>query len=257
MNVYVYDGTFEGLLSAVFEAYERRVFPDVLQAEGEMLPLFYDQLVTVSTDSTRAERVWRALQKKLSRAALGIVLSVWQSELPEAPALLFRYIRKAVDAPRSPELDFGDDDVLRAAQIARRVAAERERVIQFVRFRKAADGTYFALIEPKYNVLASAVSYFRDRFADQLWLIYDCRRRFGYYYDLQDVREVAFSEEDALRFSGKAADGLLAADERLFQQLWQTYFHFISIRERANPRLHRKELPVRFWKYLTEKQGKQ
>ena len=221
MNVYVYDGTFEGLLSAVFEAYERRVFPDVLQAEGEMLPLFYDQLVTVTTDSTRAERVWRALQKKLSRAALGIVLSVWQSELPEA------------------------------------LAAERERVIQFVRFRKAADGTYFALIEPKYNVLASAVSYFRDRFADQLWLIYDCRRRFGYYYDLQDVREVAFSEEDALRFSGKAADGLLAADERLFQQLWQTYFRSISIRERANPRLHRKELPVRFWKYLTEKQGKQ
>ena len=162
-----------------------------------------------------------------------------------------------MDASRSPELDFGDDDVLRAAQIARRVAAERERVIQFVRFRKAADGTYFALIEPKYNVLASAVSYFRDRFADQLWLIYDCRRRFGYYYDLQDVREVAFSEEDALRFSGKAADGLLAADERLFQQLWQTYFHSISIRERANPRLHRKELPVRFWKYLTEKQGKQ
>lgn len=34
MNVFVYDGTFEGVLTAVFEAYERKLFPDSLVAEG-------------------------------------------------------------------------------------------------------------------------------------------------------------------------------------------------------------------------------
>ena len=70
MNVFVYDGTFEGVLTAVFEAYERKLFPDSLVAEGEMLPLFYDNLVPVTADVAKADRVWRALQKKLSPAGL-------------------------------------------------------------------------------------------------------------------------------------------------------------------------------------------
>ena len=30
MNIFVFDNTFEGLLTSVFEAYSRRVFPDAL-----------------------------------------------------------------------------------------------------------------------------------------------------------------------------------------------------------------------------------
>ena len=34
MNIFVFDNTFEGLLTSVFEAYSRRVFPDALFLEG-------------------------------------------------------------------------------------------------------------------------------------------------------------------------------------------------------------------------------
>ena len=47
MTVFVYDKTFEGLLTAVFDAYSRRSFPDLLLAEGEPFPLFYDEAVTI------------------------------------------------------------------------------------------------------------------------------------------------------------------------------------------------------------------
>ena len=50
MTVFVYDKTFEGLLTAVFDAYSRRSFPDLLLAEGEPFPLFYDEAVTICTD---------------------------------------------------------------------------------------------------------------------------------------------------------------------------------------------------------------
>ena len=70
MNIFLYDHTFEGLLTSVFEAYSRRTFPDALLLEGEPLPLFYDGLFTVVTDEEKAGRVWRGLQKKLSSAAL-------------------------------------------------------------------------------------------------------------------------------------------------------------------------------------------
>lgn len=49
MTVFVYDKTFEGLLTAVFDAYSRRSFPDLLLAEGEPFPLFYDEAVTICT----------------------------------------------------------------------------------------------------------------------------------------------------------------------------------------------------------------
>ena len=37
MNVYLYDKTFDGLLTAVFDAYFRKTFPDALLSEGDSL----------------------------------------------------------------------------------------------------------------------------------------------------------------------------------------------------------------------------
>ena len=62
MTVFVYDKTFEGLLTAVFDAYSRRSFPDLLLAEGEPFPLFYDEAVTICTDDAKVDRVWKGLQ---------------------------------------------------------------------------------------------------------------------------------------------------------------------------------------------------
>ena len=57
MNVYIYDKTFDGLLTAVFDAYFRKTFPDALLSEGDALPLFCDELHTVVTDEEKAGRV--------------------------------------------------------------------------------------------------------------------------------------------------------------------------------------------------------
>ena len=71
MNVYIYDKTFDGLLTAGFDAYFRKTFPDFLLSEGDALTLFYDELHTVVTDEEKAASVWRGLQKKVSSSALG------------------------------------------------------------------------------------------------------------------------------------------------------------------------------------------
>ena len=42
MTVFRYDKSWEGLLTAVFDAYARRQFPERLLADGEPLPLFCD-----------------------------------------------------------------------------------------------------------------------------------------------------------------------------------------------------------------------
>lgn len=256
MKIYIYDRTFEGLLTVLFDAYFRKSFPDVLLMEGEPLPLFCDEVVCSVTEPAKAERVWKGLGKKLSPQGLGVITSCWLSELPDIEMPLLRYMRKAIDSPSSIELDFGNPDVLEVSRIAKKVNQERLRVVQFVRFQKGADNTFYAALEPLYNVLPLSLSYFKDRFAGQKWMLYDIKRKYGYYYDMHSVTEVRFDEEQgasSTSFTGRLAGELMAADEKQFQQLWQTYFKAIAIKERTNPRLHRQNLPVRFWKYLTEK----
>lgn len=256
MTIFIFDNTFEGLLTSVFEAYSRRVFPDALFPEGEPLPLFHDEVFTVITEEEKAKRVWRGLQKKLSSGALSCLAQCWLAEEAETPMLLFRYIRKAVDAPRSIETNFADPDVLEFSRMWKRVDWERLRMLQFIRFQKAADGTFFAAVEPEKNALPLAIDHFKDRFADQPWLIYDIKRAYGFYYDLKEVRQVTFEEgsREGHLVTGMLDESLMDKDEKLFQQLWKTYFKAICIKERLNPRKHKQDMPVRYWKHMTEKQ---
>lgn len=255
MVIYRYDKTFEGLLTAVFEAYERKLFPDLLLGEKESLPLFYDTLINVYTDDSRSERVWKGLKTKLSRPALSCLTLAWMAELPRTDRLLFRYIRKAFDSPVSIELNFGDPDVLDLTKIGRKVNQEKHRVLQFARFQKTRDDIFFCPFEPLYNVLPLTLTHFQDRFTGQKWMIYDLKRDYGYYYDLHTVTEIHFPEKHPFLSTGKLTESQLSSDEKLFQKLWQEYFKSLTIKERINPRLHRQNMPARFWKYLTEKQG--
>lgn len=251
MRIFYYDKTFDGLLSVVFDAYKLKIFPDLLLTEGDIEPMFMERIHTTVTDIKKSNRVWAALQKKLSKSALNHMMYVWQSELEGADCLLFRYMRKVIDAPRSIETHFTDDDVLQMAKLAKKVSRDRHFLIQFVRFQKTKQGVYFAAVSPDFNVLPFSLRHFTDRFADQQWALYDIKRHYGFYYNLQTVEEISLPDQDVL-VDGKLNADLLAEDELLFQSLWSRYFEAISIKERRNLRQQRQCMPKRFWHLLPE-----
>ena len=253
MIIFRYDKTFEGLLTAVFDAYNRKTFPDRLLFENDVEPLFTDECHCVISSEEKSVRVWKSLQRKMPKKAANMLMYVWLSELEGIDELLFRYICKTFDHEQTIAYNFGDADVLEIEKIARKVGHEALYIKQFIRFQKAADGIFFAPVRPIYNALPLTIKHFTDRFADQQWVIYDLRRNYGYYYDQHDTREITFTGEDnTLR--EKLDQSLMAADEKLFQELWQGYFKALTIKERINPRLQRQHMPVRFWRYMTEKQ---
>lgn len=255
MILFIYDKTFDGLLSCVFFAYEQKKFPDLIFSDSEQKPLFVDEQYHVITEKEKSLRVWKALEKKLSKIARNMMLSVWLSELPEAEMLLFRYIRKNIAHPQGIEMNFGDDDVLRIKDIAQKVGNDARKLIQFVRFQETADGIYFAPVTPRYNVLSLIIPHFKSRYAGQPWIIYDTNRNIGLYYDTHSVSEVSFSQKDLSELKlGKLSDEKLSEEEALFQKMWREYFKSITIKERINLKLQRQHMPQRYWKYLTEMQ---
>lgn len=252
MTLFIYDSSFEGLLTALFDAYSRKEFPERLVCRDEPPPLFTDSLHEVVTDQAKAGRVWKAFRSHLPHRVCNMIRHVWLSEIAGIDERLMRYMRHIVDSGYRSYDDFTDRETIELRRIATEVAHEGERLRQFIRFSKAADGSYFAPVAPKYNALLLAVEYLCDRFADQTWLVYDISRRYGYYYDQGQASEVTL-EDDTHLLHG-LPEGMKDTAEDSFEAMWREYLTSLTIKERLNPRLQRKNMPQRFWRFMPDKQ---
>ena len=269
MTVYTFDNTLDGLLTAVFDSFAFHQQQVTLLVKGDQLPLFAEDPHVVVTDEEKAARVWKGLEKHLSRESLHVIAFSWMSEDRALVQPLFNFIckvfsptNKALQNSGRIQMDLmqnaSDADVLAVRNTCRRVLHEQLRMKQFVRFQKAKDGTYLGVVSPDHNVLPLVINHFRDRFRDQSWLLYDAKRHYGYYYvDGESPIRITFENEAEVPFdlsNGKLNDDVLSADDQLFQELWRTYFKVICIRERINPKKQLSDMPRRYWKYMTEKQ---
>lgn len=71
----------------------------------------------------------------------------------------------------------------------------------YVRFKLTKDQLYYAFVEPDHNVLPLIAGHFKGRYAGQRWLIYDVKRKYGIYYDLQTVTTVEIDFNSAITSS--------------------------------------------------------
>lgn len=265
MLVFYYDKTFAGLLCAVFDAFKLKQMPEGLLAQGEVAPLLTTESHEVEVCNNKYERVHTALKKKISKVALQQLVNVWLSELPDSDLVIFRYVCKVFKSAYSIETDFADADVIAVREIARKVSKEREYLMQFVRFNviensithNGEDGKekiYFAVIAPIYNALPLTLDFFEDRYADQKWAIYDYKRQYGYFYDLEKIEQISLSDQDNLIIDDQINQQYLSKDEILFQTMWRRYCKALTIKERINLKLQRQQMPKRFWQHLPEMQ---
>ncbi len=252
MQTVVYDGSFEGFLSAVFDVYEYKLKDVQVVPEQKHQPSMFAQPHVVNHNKAHSERVWKGLEKKLTKAALDQLYRAFLSEMDGVENTLLHYIQYAFSSPVFMEEDYSHPAVLTVFQTAKKVWREKHRMEAFVRFQKTADDLYYAVIEPDYNVLPLIAKHFTTRYADQRWMIYDAQRRYGMYYDLQTTSMVAieFSEQTS---GGKQVATVYDEGKEIYQQLWQQYFKSVNIPARKNTRLHIQHMPRRYWKHLPEK----
>jgi probable DNA metabolism protein len=251
--IYYYDKSFDGLLTAVFESFERRQVPDDLTGYTISPRELWSEAVTITSDSVKADRVWHALVKSISETAANRLFRIHYSGIEGVDLPMVRLIRKIFEKGPGILENYADPDVLAIKKADRRVSREAERVAQFTRFQKTADNIYFAAYEPDYDVIPMVLGHFRDRFADQHWMVYDMARKKGYYYNGCEVQWVSLESDKIDASTGDVDETILSEDELLFQRLWKQYFRSICIDQRLNLKLHRQKVPKKYWKYLTEK----
>lgn len=252
MTEVIYDGTYEGWLTAVFEIYEYKVTDIVFAKKETSGALLFATSHFVTTDISKAKRVLDGLRKRLSTEGLSNIYNAFLSEITHIEQIMFQFIEHVLANSKSIEEDFSHNAVWNIRKAARLTRKESHRMEAFVRFKLTKDQLYYAIIEPDCDVLPLIENHFKKRYADQRWLIYDAKRKYGIYYDLENVCTIEL-EFNLKMSSSSYSTEICDEQEEFFQNLWRRYFSSVNIESRKNMRLHIQHMPKRYWKHLIEK----
>ncbi len=253
--ILVYDDSFEGFLTVIFECYNRKINPTGILSDHCYQGKMFVGKEYIATNHENADRVWNGLQKKLKKEARHVPFSAFLSREPGIEMALYRFIRLTFDANADISGNYGDENVLTVRKASRKVMKEAMRMVEFVRFQLTRDNIYFAPISPAYDVLPMVMQHFRNRFADQQWLIYDLRRDYGLFFNLSGIEEVTLNNKVFSLSNGAVRNDVLKEGETFYQTMWSDYCRNITIRERLNLKLQKQHMPRRYWKFLPEKSG--
>lgn len=240
--IYVTDGSFEGILTAVFEAYALKEEPEAIVSRDHFQLTLFSDVREIETQPEKSDRVYRSIVEKMSQEAIEEVYRAYLCDDPDVGLAIYRYIKVGLKLGRRVLSYLQHPDVLRVYDMSHRVMGETHRFLGLVRFKKLKNGIYYAKIEPDNNITMLLSNHFADRLNDQPWIIHDAKRNL---YALYNTEQVVFSNES-----------LPINDDELdeeFERLWRKYFQAITIESRKNPKLQRSFMPKKYWKNLPEK----
>ena len=241
MSNYYYDGSFDGLLTVIYMAYNDRKSSILrVSSKTEQLILALDD-IHVITDFYKARRVEKSICEKLSQNFLNNIRTCFLSNDKNKDTIIIRTVYKALKQGEEI-LNSLDEHAFYMNKLIKQVLNERHKYLGLLRFKEMKDGTMFSTIEPKNNVLPILISHFKNRMKKEKFAIFDRRRKTIVYYDGKKA-EIFFVESLEIEWSDEEIE---------YSELWKTFHKSISIKERENKKLQQSNIPKYYWKHLIE-----
>lgn len=245
MGQYIYDGTFYGLMTTIARILDTNDSPTSIQPVQSSTPDLFSEPVRIETVEFVAEDLLFQIRNEISELAYDHVVYTFLSEHKDCEIILYHYIHKGFILGKKIDRMLTDKWVLKTHALTRKVEREVHRFKGFVRFRQLADCSYYATIEPQYDILPLLAPHFVKRFADQSWIIHDMKRSKAAIYNQKDV---CISDISLFR------DLVFSNGDEEHKRLWQQYYETIGIKARANPKLRQQLMPKKYQKHLLELQ---
>ena len=239
--ILVYDGTFEGFLSLVYEVYYEKLKPIKIY---KTLPneMIFEEIKIVETIKSNAIKVLNAIKAKFPKDIVCKILNIFMCDTKEFEIDLLEYI--IVGFKDTKQLfNINNSCIFFLNSLEKELFKNVHKMTGFTRFQELEDGTLYAKIESKFNIVYFLGKHFLKRFNNQNFIIHDQTRKLAF-VKIQDdfsVQEVAFFDEPNYSFS-----------EQKFQKLWRTFFDKVTIKERINPKLQRQMVPLIYRTYMNE-----
>ena len=241
--VYFFDGTKNGFLTAFCRAFKdknaRLTHTQTQLALGE-------ESVYVATDDTVANKAEERLSSFDRDFSYDLDI-LMRSGMPDRAQIAFRYFRLLAKHKKPINKRFADADVFAAVTYMKKVGHEIHKLHGFVRFIETASDALYAPISPDNDICDLLAPHFRARFPIFPFVIHDVKRKKAAVYDGKKIFVAPLEQ----------ADILLSANETEWQSLWQRYYQSVTIAARTSTEREKQmrgNMPIRYWKFLTELQ---
>ena len=245
MTIFIHDGSFEGLMTALYRVFLEGEEGEEMVSARDFQPGLFTPWRQVETRGSQAAAMIDAIRGRISPKALRHAYYAFSTGKREAGTLIYLYLKKGFALEASVDARLLDPDVAAVHNLSKKVGRELHRLLGLTRFRLLAGGILYAPLEPDYEILALLAPHFVLRLPRENWIIHDVKRSRAALYNR---REWVLTD---LRRKGKLP---LDQEERELQELWRNYFSHIAIAERKNPKLQAGHMPKKYWKYLVEKE---
>ncbi|WP_270563061.1 TIGR03915 family putative DNA repair protein [Clostridium beijerinckii] len=244
MKIYLYDDTFEGLLTSIYDAFYSNGSPptSIYGKSQTNTPLLLGNIVEISTDINKFKKVKNAIINKINFLSLKKIYFVFLSNY-EDKGIIFNYLKAAFKL--GPDVhDFLNVDVIRLVDnITKKVLNECHRFEGFIRFNQIEEKLLYSSIEPDNDILELIGDHFKNRFPREYFIIHDISRQKALIYNTNfyEIIDMDIETYEKLKFHN---------DE--YTDLWKTYFKATTIQERKNLKLRCRMMPKRYWKHILE-----
>lgn len=246
---YIYDNTFEGFLTAIFDAFYSKEKPYKILTKEEYVPDLLSEEIYIHTNIDKYKKVKQTINSKVDPKAYKKIYYLYLSNHPNKGILCCRYISLALKHGALIHNHLHLEDVREVDLINKQVSLEAHRFTGFVRFSYINDKStnedkfLYSKIEPDNNILELISPHFKRRFPNEFWIIADSKRNIASIYnkiswEIIDIDAAVIRDLDNV--------------DTEYKDLWKEYFKFTTIKERLNPKLQKRSMPKRYWDNLTE-----
>ena len=239
--VYCFDRTKYGFLTVLLFAFRD---PSAILTSGQaQIPLGM-ATIDVPTDLTRAQKAEERLLS-FDPDCMFDLDRLLRCGMDDNEQVAFRYFRLLAQEKRPVCKRLANPDVFTAVEYIKKVGHEIHKMHGFIRFMETESGALYAPFSPDNDICDLLAPYFRGRFPQFPFVIHDVKRKKAAVYDGNRIFTAPL----------QSAEVVLSANEEGWQSLWKEYYGAVNIPSRERLKQMRGYMPVRYWKFLPEKQS--
>lgn len=238
---FLYDGSFEGLLTCIYNNYYKENCSGIYNKSTYQYSLINTYEI-IDTNFELSKIVYDAIIDKISKHALNNVYYMYLSNHKEKENLILYYLKFGFKIGKDIDNLHTHDIVHPVHKYAKKVGLEAHKFLGLLRFIEV-ENILYAGLTPDHNIIELIADHFADRLKNEKFIIHDKARDIAVIYNQNNWYMSDFKLKNELPISN---------NEHFYQNLWQGYFDNIGIDSRKNKRLQAQYMPRRYWKNLIE-----
>lgn len=245
--IYLYDGTFYGLLTCIYEHYYVEKVAEIFSEEN-FLGSIIDETKFIKVNEDKAIKVEKAIRDKFTLIGYMDMYRSFLSNEVNKDCYILAYVIHGFKMGATMDRLFSEPYVINIRKMSKRVGFEVLRFEGLLRFVEKPPFLYSAF-EPDNDILPLIAEHFADRYLNEQIIIHDIKRKKAVVayegkwliYDIDNNHELnKFNDKD------------ISDNEALLQKLWRGYFEHIGISGRKNLKLQQSFVPLKYRKHILE-----